>query len=134
MKKCIFATLVFVSSAIASAAPQAYSIESKLTINGKHSSTAKIITLANEQAMVTQKDDDGRETFIAVTPSEGEGEIKGRKAILMKFVVGVIENGQRKVLGEPQIMTAENSKAEISIGRPGRSQEQFSLSVIAERE
>lgn len=132
MRKWIFPALVL-SSSLASAAPQAYSIESNLTINGKYSSTAKIITLANEQAMVTQKDDNGRETFIAVTPSEGQGEIKGRKAILMKFVVGVIENGERKVLGEPQIMTAENSKAEISVGGPGRSQEQFSLSVVAER-
>jgi hypothetical protein len=116
------------------AAPEAFRIKSDLSINGKYVASAKIITNAGEQAMVTQKGEDGRETFIAVTPSEGQGQIKGRKAILMKFIVGVIENGERKVLGEPQVMTAENSKAEISMGRPGDAKDSFSLSVVAERE
>lgn len=132
MKKMIFVLAIVPSLSFASS--ETYRINSDLSINGKFITTAKIITNAGEQAMITQKGEDGRETFIAVTPSEGQGQIKGRKAILMKFVVGVIENGQRKVLGEPQVMTAENSKAEISVGRPGDPKDSFSLSVVAERE
>ncbi|MBS1972467.1 MAG: hypothetical protein JSU04_19330 [Bdellovibrionales bacterium] len=132
MKKMIF-TLALLPS-FSFAATETYKINSDLSINGKYVATVKIITNAGEEAMVTQKGDDGRETFIAVTPSEGQGQIKGRKAILMKFIVGVIENGERKVLGQPQIMTAENSKAEVAVGRPGDVKDSFSLSVVAERE
>jgi len=132
MKKWIF-SLLALSASSALAAPESYSIKSDLTINGTHVTTAKIIAQANEQATVIQKNPDGHETFIAVTPSEGQGEIKGRKAILMKFVVGVIEKGERKILGEPQIMTLENNKAEISVSRSAQHSEDFSLSVIVER-
>lgn len=133
MRKWIFPALLLCSS-VAMAAPEAYHIESELTVNGKRMGTARIITLANEKAEVAQNTDDGNGYFIGVTPSEGQGEIKGRKAILMKFVVGIIEKGQRKILGEPQIMTAENNKAEVSVGRPGASTDSFNLSVIAERQ
>lgn len=133
MRKWIFPALIL-SSSIAMAAPETYRIESELTVNGKHMGKARVITLANEKAEVAQNTDDGHGYFIGVTPSEGQGEIKGRKAILMKFVVGIIENGQRKILGEPQVMTAENSKAEISVGRPGANTDNFNLSVVAERQ
>lgn len=133
MRKWIFPALIF-SSSIVMAAPETYHIESELTVNGKHMGKARVITLANEKAEVAQNTDDGNGYFIGVTPSEGQGEIKGHKAILMKFVVGIIENGQRKILGEPQVMTAENSKAEISVGRPGTNRDSFNLSVVAERQ
>jgi hypothetical protein len=129
--------MIFISALLPSlsfAATGSYNIKSVLSINGKHIASANVVTNAGEQAMVTQKGEDGRETFIAVTPSEGQGQIKGRKAILMKFVVGIIENGERKVLGEPQIMTAENSTTEVSIAHPGEAKDAFSLSVIAEHE
>ncbi len=136
MKKMIFKMLfiMVLLPSVSFASSEAYRINSDLSINGKHVTTAKLITNAGQEAMITQKSEDGLETFIAVTPSEGQGQIKGRKAILMKFVVGVIENGERKVLGQPQIMTAENSKAEVSVGRPGDEKDSFSLSVVAERE
>jgi len=134
MKKWIFSLLALSTSSSAFAASESYSIKSDLTINGTHVTTAKIIAQANEQATVIQKNPDGHETFIAVTPSEGQGEIKGRKAILMKFVVGIIEKGERKILGEPQIMTFENNKAEISVGSSELPSEAFSLSVTATRE
>lgn len=130
MRKILLPAVVL-SSSIAFAAKDGYELKVDLSINGKLVSSPMIRTVAGEKASITQKTDT-EETFIDVVATEGQGEIKGNKAILMKFIVGTIENGERKILAQPQIMTTENNKAEISIGHD-EEKDHLNLSVIAER-
>lgn len=125
---------LLLTSSTSFAATQAYEMKVEFSINGQVVSSPKIHTLDGESTTVTQKNEYNVETFVEVTATEGQGGIKDNKAILMKFKIGTIENGERKVLAEPQIMTIENKKAEISITNLKEDKAHVSLSVIAERE
>lgn len=130
MKKMIFA-LAALTSSFAFASKDAYELKVDLSIDGKLVSSPKIVTAVGETASIIQKGENS-ETFLEVVATEGEGAIKGRKAILMKFVIGRIENGVRKILSTPQIVAAESSKAEMSIGHTGEK-DNITVAVVAER-
>ena len=125
---------LLLTSSVSFAAKQAYEMKVELSINGQVVSRPKIRTLDGEPTTVTEKSENNEETFVEVTASEGQGEIKGNKAILMKFKIGRIENGERKILAEPQIMAIENKKAEMNISSHTAQNHELNLSVTAERE
>lgn len=136
MKKYLLSFLtgtVFLAFAPAEAlaATSGYEIDVDLTINGKLVSSPRINARAGEKTTFIEKVGD-EERFIEVLATEGQGQIKGKKAILMKFTVGTIKDGQRSILAEPQIMTIEKNRAAIEIGE-SEGKESINLSVSAER-
>lgn len=130
MNKFIFLILVF-SSVFAGAETEKYDLKLELSVNGQLISTPSIRAIAGEKASIIQKNGT-EESFIDVVATEGQGQIKGKKAILMKFIVGTIKDGQRTILSQPQILALENSKAEITIKEP-TGKENLSLSVVAKK-
>jgi len=117
-------------STTAIAAQQAYDLKMELSLNGQAVASPHIIVKEGKTATVIQKKN-GKETFIEIVASEKQTE--EYKGILMKFKVGMVgANGQRTVLSEPQILTIENEKAQVTVGNNEHS-EAVSLTVIASR-
>lgn len=97
-----------------------------LSIHGKHISSPRVITKAGEMAMITQEDQN-QKTFIQVVATEDK-MVRGKHSVLMKFVVGTIDqDGQKKIIYEPQVLAFENQKTELSVVQD------IALSVTANR-
>lgn len=126
----LFLAMISLFSLSALASVNVYDLQIELAMNGQHALSPRVVTPEGEAAMLTLKTE-GEGSFIEVVASEGE--IQGSKGILMKFVVGVIdEDGQRTILSKPQLLAQENEKAEITIYEDD-DKEILSLSVIAQR-
>lgn len=110
------------------AAQAGYELDMKLSLDGKHVSSPRLIVKEGEAGLIVQKTDT-EESFIEVVATEGA--IQNNTGILMKFVVGVIApDGTRTVLSKPRILAMENQQ--ITVGNEN-GQESISLSVIAKR-
>lgn len=131
MKKYIFAIVALLSST-AFAASTGYDLNLELSINGKHISSSRIVALAGEKASITQRMENSKDgNFIEVVATEGE--IQGKKGILMNFVVGTIDrDGKKTILARPSILSTENQKAEMTVSEEN-NKDSVSLSVVAQR-
>jgi hypothetical protein len=119
--------LFFISSALAST--KGYDLNMDLVIDGKKISSPKAIVEAGKPATIIQKKD-GVESFIEVIASEGE--LQGRKGILMDFEIGYIgKNGKREVVSKAKILAKEKEPATITIHDGKTHKETLSLSVTA---
>jgi len=128
MAKWISLVLVFMALP-ALAKVDAYDIKMEVSMYGRHVSSPRIVTKAGEPAMIMNKA--GLiENFVEVIAVEEE--ISGKKAIRMKFKVGMTgPDGKRTVISKPEILAFENEEAKISVGSGDK--EEFSLSVLAKR-
>lgn len=119
--------LMISSSAFAS--NHGYDLKMDLSMNGKHVSSPRMIVKAGEMGTIQQKSNN-EETFIEVVATEGQ--VQNRKGILMNFTVGYIgQNGARKIVSQPQILSKENETAVVTVG--GKDQTELTLSVVARR-
>ena len=128
--KTTVAIFFFLTSAQSFASLNTYNLAMDLTMAGKHVGTSTTTVREGEMAGITHTKDSAV-TFIDVVASEGE--TRGHQAILMKFVVGKIENGVKTIVSKPQVWVKENSPAKISYRKPGTDTDDFSLSVTAQR-
>lgn len=123
--------LVVLASSPAFAAKNQYDLKMDLSMNGKVVASPRLLVVEGEKATVSQKSDDA-ENSIEVTASEGD--LQGRKGILMDFVVSVVtKDGKRTVVSRPKILTLEGEKATLSTHQNDASPEEVSLSVVATR-
>ncbi len=126
--KLIAIVLAFIGSS-AFASVKSYDLKMNLSLNGKHTSSPRVLVKAGETATITQKTET-EESFIEVVVTEGS--VQNHKGILMNFVVGVIgKNGERTIKAKPQVLAKENELAQITIGE-NKGDEVF-LSVVAKR-
>ncbi len=113
------------------AATDSIDMKMELYLNGQKVASPRIVTLEGHRAMVSQKNNDkDEETFIEVVAmSDSE---KTKDGIFMKFVVGYIQGGKRKVVSSPQILARPGEKAEIVVA-DDKLNETLRLNVIATR-
>ncbi len=131
MAKWVSVALVLIAVpflARANAKADAFDLKVEVSFNGRVVSSPRVVARAGETATIRQ----GAgffENFIEITPFETE--VDGRKAIHMKFVIGVItKDGRKTVISKPELVARENERAEIKVGN---RLQQVSLSVLAER-
>jgi hypothetical protein len=129
MKFLILCLLTMSGAAFASS--QIYDLSMDLFLNGKHVSSPKMILKEANKASVSQVSKENG-TFIDVVASEVSAE--KNKGILMKFVIGKIDNkGQKIILSTPQIVANENEKAEITVKANKAQPDTLTLTVTAIR-
>lgn len=117
---------LFMSSLFASV--PSYNVKMDLSLNGRHIFTPDIVAREGVVSTVTHNVD-GEETFVDILPMKD----KSKDLIVMKMTVGTIgKNGERTILGTPEIMTKENVRASFSQGGTKR-QEEYSLSLTAKK-
>lgn len=131
MKISILIISLFLSS-IAMSATKSFDLKMELSIDGKHVSSPHIISLPNQKASITQRDDNKKEeSFIEVTASDVTND-KIKNGIFMKFVVGYNKEGQRKIISQPEILAKAGEEAEITVGSDDAT-ETLKLKVVANR-
>lgn len=129
MKAILLSTLTFIS-ANSFAATNSYQIRAEVSVDGKVISRPQLVTLANETASISQKNDDGSETTLEVLTTDSSAEIKD--GIKMQFTVSYNVDGKRKVISKPTIVTIPGETAEITVGKTATTEE-LKLKVIATR-
>jgi hypothetical protein len=104
-----FAAILFLIANASFASVQKYDLNMELSLDGKKVMAPKMIVLDCKSASISeQKKGDG--SFLDVIATENTG-----KGILMKFKVGRLENGMRRVLGEPSIIALDGQPAKIEM-------------------
>ena len=117
---------MIVSGTAAAATMKQYDLKINYALNGKPITGSHVIVKPGETATVINGRG-GEETFMDVTAVEESDFGTGMK---VKFVLGKIENGERKILSTPEIMTDENGKGTIISGEM-ETEDRMSLSVLA---
>ncbi|MES3037641.1 MAG: hypothetical protein V4736_07010 [Bdellovibrionota bacterium] len=127
--KTLILALTLVSSG-AFGASKLYQIQADLTLNGKPISSSSVVAKAGERAKISQTTD-GEESYIEVVADEST--IPGKKAIHMKFNIGVVgKDGMQKFSSQPSIIANDNQQAKVTGGKEG-SAEYYTLAVKAKR-
>lgn len=131
MKRLALVFFILVSTQSVFAVTEAIDMKMELYLDGVKVSSPRIVALEGHRAMVSQKSEEkAEETFIeviATTDSE-----KTKDGIFMKFVVGYIKDGNRKIVSRPQILARPGEKAEIVVA-DDKLNETLRLNVIATR-
>lgn len=128
-KATLLGSLLFLSTAFAVSTP-VYKLNVDLTLNGKPVASQGFLATEGKKSEIQQKNSDGSGTFIEVTAEDIDGEIK---SIHMKFVVGTLVKGQRRILSTPEIIAVEGKLATITIGSD-EDPEHLTLTVLANRQ
>ena len=124
----ILATLLLSTSVFAS--KKAYELNLDLSIDGKTVASPKLVVFAGSMGSVIQDTASGNSFFEVVV---NEGEVQGNKGILMKFKVGhILEDGSRKIISRPTILSENGKEASITIGEDGTAQKVI-IKVTASR-
>ena len=122
-----FLTTAWLLAGSALAAGQGYDLKTEVTINGKAVAAPEMIVKKGQLSTAATKD-----VFIEVLADENP--VAAHPGILMKFTVGSIgPNGERKILGKPQIIAAENQRAEVTVSSDEKGADKYSLAVTAHR-
>jgi type II secretory pathway component GspD/PulD (secretin) len=121
--------LIFLSGSIYGAA-KAYDLNMELSLDGKKTASPRMIVEAGKSGTITQEANN-KKSFIEVVANEGQ--MQNNEGILMKFVIGTIDNnGKKTITSRPEIFARENEKAQITIHEQD-GKETLSLSVTAQR-
>ena len=127
-KATLFVSFLFLSSAFAG--QPIYKIDLNLNLNGKLLSSPSMHVVSGEKAQIETKSESGNGSFIEVTPEEIDGELK---KVHLKFVVGVIAKGKRRVLSTPEMIVSEGKEGTITVGDDD-GPEHLTLTVLANRQ
>lgn len=129
-KATVLVLLLFLSSSAFAETNPILKMNVDLTLNGKHVASQGLIVKGDEKSTIQQKDKSGNSTFIEVTPSEIDGELK---TIHLTFVIGKSVKGVRQILSTPEMIIEEGKVGEITIG-DDRGPEGLTLTVLAKRQ
>lgn len=119
-----FAMIIGMMSLSAFAAVPQYNVKMNVMVQGQKHSSPNFIVKAGETATVFEKHGN-EENFVEV-----EAVPARNNSIRMNMVIGRIgPNGERIILSQPQMITAQNKEATVTQG--DMDGESFSMSVIA---
>ena len=100
-----------------------------LLIDNKSVSKPKIIVQEGEKGTITQNDS-ATNTTTEISVVASQGEMQGRKGILLKMEVGYNKNNVQKIVSRPQILVSEGQEALVEVvGNEGNKK--MSLKIIA---
>ena len=129
-KATLLVSSLFLSTAFAAPAKPTYKLNVDLTLNGKHVASQGMLATHGEKSEIQQKYANGAGSFMDVTAEEIDGELN---RVHMKFVIGVFEKGQRRILSTPEMIATEGKPATITVGDDD-GPESFTLTVLANRQ
>lgn len=129
MKKQIIFLLYIISFNLLAESKNTYDVKIDLSLNGKYISSPRIILNENQEGNLKQKDETGKEHFIDLIIQHKETKIV-KNGVLMKFAIGTMEKGVKKIVAKPHLFTRENQSAEISQSDE-KGKENISIKVIA---
>jgi len=110
-------------------AVQSYKLDMNLLIDNKSVSKPKIIVQEGEKGTITQNDS-ATNTTTEISVVASQGEMQGRKGILLKMEVGYNKNNVQKIVSRPQILVSEGQEALVEVvGNEGNKK--MSLKIIA---
>lgn len=118
MKMMIIATFLLINSTFA--AIKTYDLKMNVSLDGKSISNSKILAEEDKTTTITSAD---ANNFIEVIPT------KYQDKVLMKFTVGKIENGERKIICTPEIIVKENDPVTMTMQDNDNVSKQLSISV-----
>jgi hypothetical protein len=122
--------LAIAYSAQAWASQNTYKLDMKLSVDGKHTASPKMIVKEGETATITQQSKN-QKTFIEVIAKEGK--IKDQNGIIMNMIIGTMnKDGSRKTLSKPMVFVKDGEKAEFSMNDD--ASHGVSLSILAKRQ
>lgn len=105
-----------------------YELKIDVAIDGKKVATPKIILKEGEKGTINSKSESTETNIEVVTTKEKNNHL------LMKFKVALVgENGQRKIIGEPVIITSEKEPANIEVSQSPNQTSKLSLTVTAQK-
>ena len=128
-KASLLVSFLFLSTAFAVSKP-VYKLNVDLTLNGKPVASQGFLAIDGKKSEIQQKNSDGSGTFIEVTAEEIDGELN---RVHMKFTVGTLVKGQRRILSAPEMIVTEGKSASIAVGDEEDS-EHLTLTVLANRQ
>lgn len=128
-KASLLVSFLFLSTAFAVSKP-VYKLNVDLTLNGKPVASQGFLAMDGKKFEIQQKNSDGSGTFIEVTAEEIDGELN---RVHMKFIVGTLVKGQRRILSTPEMIATEGKLASISVGDE-EDPEYLTLTVLANRQ
>ncbi len=108
-----------------------FDLKAEVYIDGKLVSSPHLSTAPNERAKISQKTAANPDTTIEVVASD-YASAQADNAIKIQFTVTRFENGKRKVISRPQIVSLSGVPAELSLAETGKP-EALKIKVIATR-
>jgi len=118
-------------SAVAKAAPNNYTLDMSLTVDGKLVGEPRIQVEGGKLASIVKTQND-RIIFIDAIATEASSDERG--GILMDFTIGkILKDGTRKVLSAPKIIGLAGEEATIEIGDKAEPKI-LRLAVVATRD
>jgi len=126
--KVLMSLILFIFS-FSTFAVQSYKLDMNLLIDNKSVSKPKIIVQEGEKGTITQNDS-ATNTTTEISVVASQGEMQGRKGILLKMEVGYNKNNVQKIVSRPQILVSEGQEALVEVvGNEGNKK--MSLKIIA---
>ena len=126
--KVLMSLILFIFS-FSTFAVQKYKLDMNLLLDNKSISTYEVIVVENRRG-VFSKSDSATNSITEVSVIASQGEMQGRKGILLKIEVGHNKNNVRKIVSRPQILVSEGQEALVEVvGDEGNKK--MSLKIIA---
>lgn len=126
----LLATLVLFLSSTVFAATHSFRIESEIEMDGEIVAKPNFIMAPGKRASLTETADK-RLTYVEVIAHDDHGPAKS-DAIMMKFKVALLRNGQHKI-HEPTLIVRPGQPAELAVG-DSQGTERFRMKVVAHRQ
>lgn len=130
MFRSAFLIFFFSVSSVLAAAKPVYKLALDLTLNGKHMTSQGVMATNLQKSEIQQKSENGTESFIEVTP---QALVDEPGKVHLKFSIGLIVKGERRILSMPEMIVSEGKQATITIGEDD-GPESLTLSVLAHRQ
>lgn len=128
--RIILVLLAFTLPAFAST--PVYKLNFEISLAGKPAASSKVWVKEGERATVSFEHE-GQEKRVEVLAQRKT--IEGRTGIGLDFEVFALDaKGQKNLIAQPRVMVLENSPATITSRATGASVDDFSLSVVVNRE
>jgi hypothetical protein len=123
--------MILFSNSFVFAAIKSFDLSMELSLDGQPITSSGILVNEGKKALLTQEVNKEK-TFVEVVAQEHVVK-NGQNLIKMSFIVGKMgKDGSRKIIGKPQVITAENERVRISVSSEA-GQEQMDLTVTAKR-